>query len=211
MSIWPCMIYVCRRSFHSSVSSGHASLHELQCIRLMQSAASVAPRRHFLLQLQYLGFASRTKIWRKSLEHRAVLCSVQRAVMMFLSSSIDTCICICIHIYIYVTIHRNICILIHRYWSFSLNKLLHCLNELMHCQWCTWWHLMQHEHEQDSLNSLAPKRGMSPRKIRVSACLQSAKPARSWRLPVKEAAAVGIPTISWIPQLIYCESGESGE
>lgn len=29
--------------------------------------------RHFLLQLQYLGFASRTKIWRKSLEHRAVM------------------------------------------------------------------------------------------------------------------------------------------
>eukprot|EP00435_Cladocopium_sp_Y103_P022681 s1770_g5.t1 len=29
--------------------------------------------RHYLLQLQYLGFASRTKIWRKSLEHRAVM------------------------------------------------------------------------------------------------------------------------------------------
>ena len=29
--------------------------------------------RQFLLQLQYLGFANRSKIWRKSLEHRAVM------------------------------------------------------------------------------------------------------------------------------------------
>ena len=29
------------------------------------------PRRRYLLQLQYLGFAARARIWRKSLEHRA--------------------------------------------------------------------------------------------------------------------------------------------
>ncbi|CAJ1456554.1 unnamed protein product [Effrenium voratum] len=29
--------------------------------------------RRYLLQLQYLGFAARARIWRKSLEHRAVM------------------------------------------------------------------------------------------------------------------------------------------
>ena len=117
------MIYVCRRPISFQCLSGSASLHELQCIRLMQSVASVAPRRHFLLQLQYLGFASRTKIWRKSLEHRAVLCSVQRAVMMLLSYSID------VYIYIY---YMYVCNMYTWILGFSLNGLVHC--------WCTWCH-----------------------------------------------------------------------